>query len=63
MSFVPDDVAPRYVKAGAALKACDAGLGIALYSLIDSVAVPHGSRWPFLRVNRTGDGRNCKPAG
>jgi hypothetical protein len=43
------------VKTGAALKARDVDLGTALYSLIDSEAVPHGSRWPFLRVNGTGD--------
>jgi hypothetical protein len=41
-----DDVTPHYVKAGAALKACDVDLGIALYSLIDSEAAPHGSRYP-----------------
>lgn len=34
--IVLDDVSPRYVKAGAALKACDANLGIALHSLLDS---------------------------
>ena len=34
--IVLDDVSPRYVKAGAALKACDANLGIALHSLRDS---------------------------
>ncbi len=33
---VLDDVSPRYVKAAAALKACDANLGIALHSLLDS---------------------------
>ena len=42
------------VKTGAALKARDVDLGTALYSLIDSEAVPHGSRWPFLRER---DGR------
>jgi hypothetical protein len=34
--IVLDDVTPRYVKATAALKACDASLGIALHSLLDS---------------------------
>jgi hypothetical protein len=34
--IVLDDVSPRYVKATAALKACDANLGIALHSLLDS---------------------------
>jgi hypothetical protein len=34
--IVLDDVSPRYVKATAALKACDATLGIALHSLLDS---------------------------
>ena len=33
---VLDDVSPRYVKAAAALKACDANLGIALHFLLDS---------------------------
>jgi hypothetical protein len=33
---VLDDVSPRYVKAAAALNACDAHLGIALHSLLDS---------------------------
>jgi hypothetical protein len=31
--IVLDDVTPRYLKAGAALKACDAGLGVALHFL------------------------------
>ena len=30
--FVLDDVTPRYVKANAALNACNAGLGVALHS-------------------------------
>ncbi len=34
--IVLDDVSPRYVKAAAALKACDANLGIALHVLLDS---------------------------
>lgn len=33
---VLDDVTPRYLKAGAALKACDAGLGVALHFLLDA---------------------------
>jgi hypothetical protein len=33
---VLDDVSPRYLKAAAALKACDANLGIALDFLLDS---------------------------
>jgi hypothetical protein len=33
---VLDDVTPRYVKAGAALEACDAGLGVALHFLLDT---------------------------
>jgi hypothetical protein len=36
--IVLDDVSPRYVKATAALKACEAKLGIALHSLLDSWA-------------------------
>jgi hypothetical protein len=34
--IVLDDVTPRYLKASAALKACDAGLGVALDLLVDS---------------------------
>ena len=34
--IVLDDVTPPYVKATAALRACDANLGIALHSLLDS---------------------------
>ena len=34
--IVLDDVSPRYKKATAALQACDANLGIALRSLLDS---------------------------
>jgi len=34
--FVLDDVTPCYVKASVALKACDAGLGVALDLLLDS---------------------------
>ena len=40
---VLDDVSPRYVKAAAALKACDANLGIALHSLLDSSAPRRGT--------------------
>jgi len=36
--IVLDDVTPPYVKATAALKACDANLAIALHSLLDSKA-------------------------
>ena len=34
--IVLDDVSPRYMKAAAALQACDVNLGIALHSLPDS---------------------------
>ena len=34
--IVLDDISPRYVKADAALQACDVNLGIALRSLLDS---------------------------
>ena len=34
--IVLDDVTPRYAKASAALKACDASLGITLHFLLDS---------------------------
>ena len=40
---VLDDVSPRYVKAAAALKACDANLGVALHSLLDSRAPWRGA--------------------
>ena len=39
--FVLDDVTPRYVKASAALNACNAGLGIALRHLLDARAPGH----------------------
>jgi hypothetical protein len=35
---VLDDVTPCYLKAGAALKACDAGLGVALHFLREPMA-------------------------
>ena len=41
--FVLDDVTPRYVKANAALHACNAGLGEALHYLLDARAARHGS--------------------
>jgi hypothetical protein len=44
--IVLDDVTPRYAKASTALKACDAGLGIALHFLLDSSASQHGAREP-----------------
>jgi hypothetical protein len=34
--IVLDDVSPRYMKANAALQACDANLGAALHFLLDS---------------------------
>jgi hypothetical protein len=39
--IVLDDVTPRYAKAGAALKACDADLGAALEFLLDAKAMQH----------------------
>jgi hypothetical protein len=41
--IVLDDVSPRYVKATAALKACESKLGIALHSLLDSWTPGHGA--------------------
>jgi hypothetical protein len=41
---VLDDVSPRYIKAAAALKACDANLGIALHFLLDARAPGRGTR-------------------
>jgi len=37
-----DDVTPRYLKAGAALRACDAGLGVALHFLREPMASESG---------------------
>ncbi len=43
--IVLDDVSPRYMKAGAALQACDVNLGIALRSLLDAgVSDPRAAR-------------------
>jgi hypothetical protein len=39
--FVLDDVTPRYVKAYAALNACNAGLGVALHHLLDARSPRH----------------------
>jgi hypothetical protein len=41
--FVLDDVTPRYVKANAALNACNAGLGAALHDLLDNRSTRHGT--------------------
>jgi len=40
--IVLDDVTPRYAKVSGALKVCDADLGIALLSLLDSGAPQRG---------------------
>jgi hypothetical protein len=49
--IVLDDVSPRYLKAVAALRACDVNLGIALRSLRDSGASnPCASSSPVLSV-------------
>lgn len=40
---VLDDVSPRYARAAAALKACDANLGIALHFLLDSPTSGRGT--------------------
>ena len=39
--IVLDDVTPRYARASAALRACDAGLGDALDLLLDTEATGH----------------------
>jgi hypothetical protein len=54
---VLDDVSPRYVKAAAALKACDANLGIALDVLMDSRTPGRGTSayaevMPALSISR-----------
>src|SRR4051794_15941043 len=41
--FVLDDVMPRYIKANAALSACNAGLGVALHYLLDARAARQGT--------------------
>jgi hypothetical protein len=38
-----DDVTPPYMRATAALKACDANLAVALHSLLDSKTPEHGT--------------------
>jgi hypothetical protein len=40
---VLDDVTPCYLKAGAALKACDAGLGVALHFLREPITSESGT--------------------
>jgi hypothetical protein len=42
--FVLDDVTPCYLKAGAALRACDAGLAVALHFLREPMVVEPGMR-------------------
>ena len=41
--FVLDDVTPRYLKASAALSACNASLGVALHYLQDAKNARHGT--------------------
>ena len=49
--IVLDDVSPRYMKAVAALQACDVNLGIALHSLLDcSDSAPCAASQPALSV-------------
>jgi hypothetical protein len=43
---VLDDVTPLYLKAGAALKACDTGLGVALHFLREPMASEPGMHDP-----------------
>jgi hypothetical protein len=40
---VLDDVTPRYIRANAALNACNAGLGVALHFLLDNRTSRHGT--------------------
>jgi hypothetical protein len=42
--IVLDDVSPRYVGATAALRSCDANLGVALRALLDSSTPKRGTR-------------------
>ena len=49
--IVLDDVSPRYMKAAAALQACDVNLGIALRSLLDPAdSDPYAASLPALSV-------------
>ena len=48
---VLDDITPRYLKARAALSACEAGLGIALHFLRDTRTSKH-------RTDKAGGGRH-----
>jgi hypothetical protein len=41
--FVLDDVTPCYVKANAALHACEAGLGAALHCMLDTETSEYGA--------------------
>ena len=52
--IVLDDVTPRYVTANATLRACNAGLGVALHFLVDTKpdASAECSRQPFRVVSR-----------
>jgi multidrug resistance efflux pump len=57
---VLDDVTPRYLKANAALDACNAGLGVALHFLLDTKTSKHGphqsaesDRRPVRLIGRT----------
>lgn len=57
--FVLDDVTPRYMKANAALDACNAGLGVALHYLLDARTAKHeasdfaaSDRRTVRRINR-----------
>jgi hypothetical protein len=56
---VLDDVTPRYVRANAALDACNASLGIALHLLQDAAAPRPGTSGPakFARRAATSFGR------
>ena len=49
---VLDDVTPRYVRANAALNACNAGLGAALHFLLDTRTSRQGAEAPDHRPVR-----------
>jgi hypothetical protein len=48
--IVRDDVSPRYMKAAAAVQACDVNLGIALRSLLDAEDSDRSAGRPALSV-------------
>ena len=59
--IVLDDVTPPYMKATAALRACDANLAIALHSLLDSKASTLKVSSPKASTRGISDYSKCSP--